>query len=142
MPDVKLDVTHVMCVGMTGSISVKGQESARYVMSKEADPDLWPPRFWKVQLNFSKGVHMAFCDPRRQAQGSGCMSEVTCTLMWSGGPQGAAPFRFEIACEVAGRLPLALLFSPWHGRSRVFDAIASILQPAQQLICRAQPKDM
>ena len=73
--DMLLDVTQGMCAGMTGSISVKGQESARYVMSKEADPDQWPPRFWKVQLNFSKGVHMAFCDPRRQVQGSEYMVE-------------------------------------------------------------------
>lgn len=50
---------------MTGSIAIRGRESVKYVMTKESDIDVWPPRFWKIQLNFSGGVQMAFCDPRR-----------------------------------------------------------------------------
>ena len=52
---------------MTGNISVRGQKSVKYVMAKEGDPEQWPPRFWKLQLDFSGDVQMAFCDPRRRA---------------------------------------------------------------------------
>lgn len=60
---------------MTGSIAIRGQKSVKYVMAKEGDPDLWPPRFWKLQLEFSGDVQMAFCDSRRR----GPPSRLRCT---------------------------------------------------------------
>ena len=54
-------------LGLPGSIAIKGQRAVRYVGEKEKDVHDWPPRFWKVQLNFRDDVCLAFCDARRRA---------------------------------------------------------------------------
>ena len=50
--------------GMTGAFVVKGIEAASYKEFKVHDEE-WPPRFTKLELVFSDGARLAFCDPRR-----------------------------------------------------------------------------
>ena len=49
----------------SGSVAIKGHRAVKYVGEKDKDSHDWPPRFWKVQLDFEDDVHMAFCDARR-----------------------------------------------------------------------------
>ena len=56
--------------GMTGSFVVKDKEKHTYKSFKIEDegPDgekVWPPRFAKMEIVFSNGIRVAFCDPRR-----------------------------------------------------------------------------
>ncbi|KAK9816949.1 hypothetical protein WJX72_007331 [[Myrmecia] bisecta] len=53
--------------GMTGSMRVEGVDSPQY-QTFSVDESQWPPRFWKVQLEFDSGVKLAFCDARRFAR--------------------------------------------------------------------------
>ena len=50
--------------GMTGAFVVKGIEAASYKEFK-VHAEEWPPRFTKLELVFSDGARLAFCDPRR-----------------------------------------------------------------------------
>ncbi|KAJ1407975.1 Formamidopyrimidine-DNA glycosylase N-terminal domain-containing protein [Ochromonadaceae sp. CCMP2298] len=50
--------------GMTGSFAMKDHPIPMY-KSFKVDADNWPPRFAKAVLEFSNGVELAFCDPRR-----------------------------------------------------------------------------
>ena len=59
-----------MHFGMTGWVHIKGEKTAYtnyYKKMKEADMDLWPPKFWKFQVTTeeSPAVEVAFTDPRR-----------------------------------------------------------------------------
>jgi len=49
---------------MTGSFLFPGMDKTIY-SSKAIDPLSWPPKFTKLQLEFSNGDKLAFCDPRR-----------------------------------------------------------------------------
>ena len=57
--------------GMTGSFVVKDKEKFSYKSFKIDDEDattgerIWPPRFTKMEIIFSNGMQVAFCDPRR-----------------------------------------------------------------------------
>ncbi|KAK3381391.1 hypothetical protein B0H63DRAFT_202721 [Podospora didyma] len=61
----------VMHFGMTGWIHIKGEQTAytNYYKKMKADEmDVWPPKFWKFQLDLTakgKTVNIAFTDPRR-----------------------------------------------------------------------------
>ncbi len=47
-------------------MAIKGQHAVRYVGDRGGkDVHDWPPRCWKVQLDFRDDVRMAFCDARR-----------------------------------------------------------------------------
>ncbi len=49
-------------------MAIKGQHAVKYVGDRgDKDVHDWPPRFWKVQLDFRDDVRMAFCDARRSA---------------------------------------------------------------------------
>ena len=51
--------------GMTGGIAIKDKGGAhykRYAVDSKGD---WPPRFCKMELVFSDGTRLAFCDSRR-----------------------------------------------------------------------------
>ena len=55
----------VVChLGMTGSFVVRGVKPASY-KSFAVDEEAWPPRFWKVLLEFSDGTEVAYVDARR-----------------------------------------------------------------------------
>ncbi|KAK0709783.1 hypothetical protein B0T26DRAFT_653700, partial [Lasiosphaeria miniovina] len=64
----------VMHFGMTGWIHIRGEKTAytNYYKKMKADEmDIWPPKFWKFQLDLSGGARgketaqIAFTDPRR-----------------------------------------------------------------------------
>lgn len=48
---------------MTGSMAIEGVGRSKYVRLTE--DDAWPPKFFKIILEFDGGVKMAFCDARR-----------------------------------------------------------------------------
>lgn len=50
--------------GMTGSFVVRGVAPLAYQEFKVHDTN-WPPRFTKLEIDFGRGVALAFCDPRR-----------------------------------------------------------------------------
>ena len=50
--------------GMTGAFVVEGVKPLMYKEFKVHDEE-WPPRFTKLELTFSSGTRLAFCDPRR-----------------------------------------------------------------------------
>ncbi|CAJ1402889.1 unnamed protein product [Effrenium voratum] len=52
-------------LGMTGSVHIKGKRGLKYVRLKEEDPNTWPPRFCKLELQMSDGTCFAMSDPRR-----------------------------------------------------------------------------
>ena len=79
--------SHLM-LSSPGSIAIKGQRSVKYVGEKQKDVDDWPPRFWKVQLDFRDDVHMAFCDARR----------------WGSPSLNSAEARFRVAVRTVGTL--------------------------------------
>jgi len=49
---------------MTGALALYGRESRAYKSFKVHDV-AWPPRFCKLELVFSNGERLAYCDPRR-----------------------------------------------------------------------------
>lgn len=53
---------------MTGSLVVKGVRSHQYKTFKVGDPSDWPPKYWKLLLDFEGGISMAFSDSRRFAR--------------------------------------------------------------------------
>lgn len=53
--------------GMTGSFAVRGLGATKY-KSFTVDESSWPPRFTKLQLEFSNGTEVAFVDARRFAR--------------------------------------------------------------------------
>ncbi|MEW5301934.1 MAG: hypothetical protein WDW36_004758 [Sanguina aurantia] len=55
----------VLHFGMTGGISIQGEDSVRYINLKPDGTEDWPPRFTKFELHFEGGVRLAFTDPRR-----------------------------------------------------------------------------
>ncbi|KAI0175082.1 formamidopyrimidine-DNA glycosylase domain-containing protein [Pestalotiopsis sp. NC0098] len=62
----------VMHLGMTGWVHIRGQQTAytRYAERTKGEAEVWPPRFWKFQLEAeddkdSKKVEVAFTDARR-----------------------------------------------------------------------------
>ncbi len=50
--------------GMTGAFLIKDVEPAMYRTFK-VDQTQWPPKFCKLLLSFSNGIHLAFVDSRR-----------------------------------------------------------------------------
>ncbi|CAE7705952.1 FPG1 [Symbiodinium sp. CCMP2592] len=52
-------------LGMTGSFRIKGKKALVYVRQKEEDPNSWPPKFWKVELQMADGTCFAMTDARR-----------------------------------------------------------------------------
>lgn len=64
------DVNILFHFGMTGSFVLKDKEKFTYKSFKIDDCNsdgepVWPPRFTKMELLFSNGIQLAFCDPRR-----------------------------------------------------------------------------
>ncbi|KAK1970748.1 formamidopyrimidine-DNA glycosylase domain-containing protein [Colletotrichum sublineola] len=60
----------VMHLGMTGWIHIKGDRTAYtnyYKKMKDGEADVWPPKYWKFQLETDDNppVAAAFTDPRR-----------------------------------------------------------------------------
>ncbi|WYZ37927.1 hypothetical protein EsH8_II_001433 [Colletotrichum jinshuiense] len=60
----------VMHLGMTGWIHIKGDKTAYtnyYKKMKDGEADVWPPKYWKFQLETEEApkVAAAFTDPRR-----------------------------------------------------------------------------
>ncbi|KAK2061018.1 formamidopyrimidine-DNA glycosylase domain-containing protein [Colletotrichum caudatum] len=60
----------VMHLGMTGWIHIKGDKTAYtnyYKKMKDGEADVWPPKYWKFQLETDDDppVAAAFTDPRR-----------------------------------------------------------------------------
>eukprot|EP00238_Polyblepharides_amylifera_P012295 CAMPEP_0196574770 /NCGR_PEP_ID=MMETSP1081-20130531/4406_1 /TAXON_ID=36882 /ORGANISM="Pyramimonas amylifera, Strain CCMP720" /LENGTH=381 /DNA_ID=CAMNT_0041892879 /DNA_START=56 /DNA_END=1201 /DNA_ORIENTATION=+ len=53
--------------GMTGGFVVRGEGAVEY-KSTNKDFDTWPPRFYKLLLEFDNGKQVAFTDPRRFAR--------------------------------------------------------------------------
>lgn len=51
-------------LGMTGAIVMKDQKPPTY-QSYRIDSEHWPPKFTKLELSFTNGVRISFCDPRR-----------------------------------------------------------------------------
>jgi len=51
--------------GMTGAFVLQGRQASCYKSFKVHDAQSWPPRFTKLELAFSNGDRLAFCDPRR-----------------------------------------------------------------------------
>jgi formamidopyrimidine-DNA glycosylase len=49
--------------GMTGSFAIKGSPVPSYKSFKISET--WPPRFTKLEMSFSNGSQVAFCDARR-----------------------------------------------------------------------------
>ncbi|KXZ42162.1 hypothetical protein GPECTOR_192g308 [Gonium pectorale] len=55
--------------GMTGGIVVKGVGVTKYKRAHlESDPDEWPPRFTRLELDLEGGGQVAFVDSRRFAR--------------------------------------------------------------------------
>ena len=53
-------------LGMTGSFVFRGRPRLQYAQGKETKEAVgWPPKFTKLELEFSNGECVAFCDPRR-----------------------------------------------------------------------------
>lgn len=50
--------------GMTGFCAIQGIPIIEYVNAR-ARTDEWPPKYWKIILEFQGGLKLAFCDPRR-----------------------------------------------------------------------------
>jgi formamidopyrimidine-DNA glycosylase len=50
-------------MGMTGAMLVKGEPIPDYQAFKINSS--WPPKYTKIEITFSGGVKLAFCDPRR-----------------------------------------------------------------------------
>ncbi|ROT36280.1 hypothetical protein SODALDRAFT_335362 [Sodiomyces alkalinus F11] len=60
----------VMHLGMTGWVHIKGDRTAYtnyYKKMKEGEADMWPPKYWKFQLETEGNpkVEVAYTDPRR-----------------------------------------------------------------------------
>ncbi|KAI4598335.1 hypothetical protein KJ359_003219 [Pestalotiopsis sp. 9143b] len=62
----------VMHLGMTGWVHIRGQQTAytRYAERTKGEAEVWPPRFWKFQLETEDGkdnkkIEIAFTDARR-----------------------------------------------------------------------------
>ncbi|KAH6678854.1 formamidopyrimidine-DNA glycosylase domain-containing protein [Plectosphaerella plurivora] len=60
----------VMHLGMTGWVHIKGDQTAYtnyYKKMKPEEAEMWPPKFWKFQLETEgpNKVEVAFTDPRR-----------------------------------------------------------------------------
>ncbi|TKW56772.1 Formamidopyrimidine-DNA glycosylase [Colletotrichum tanaceti] len=60
----------VMHLGMTGWIHIKGDKTAYtnyYKKMKDGEAEVWPPKYWKFQLETDEEPHVAaaFTDPRR-----------------------------------------------------------------------------
>jgi Formamidopyrimidine-DNA glycosylase N-terminal domain len=55
--------------GMTGSVAIEGKRIAKY-RTFVVDDAHWPPRFWKLQLDFDGEDHLklALTDSRRFAR--------------------------------------------------------------------------
>lgn len=51
--------------GMTGSFVIRDHAIPTYKSFKIVTREEWPPKFTKLELEFSNGIHIAFCDPRR-----------------------------------------------------------------------------
>lgn len=51
--------------GMTGSFVVRDRPIPSYKSFKVVNENDWPPKFTKLELKFSNGIQLAFCDPRR-----------------------------------------------------------------------------
>ncbi|KAJ1958783.1 hypothetical protein EC988_000103 [Linderina pennispora] len=51
--------------GMTGEVYVRGEHTSHYRMQGVSGGDAWPPRFTKLELEFSKDTVVAFADARR-----------------------------------------------------------------------------
>eukprot|EP00933_Yihiella_yeosuensis_P043090 TRINITY_DN37823_c0_g1_i1.p1 TRINITY_DN37823_c0_g1~~TRINITY_DN37823_c0_g1_i1.p1 ORF type:complete len:329 (+),score=68.53 TRINITY_DN37823_c0_g1_i1:113-1099(+) len=52
-------------LGMTGTFQIKGQSAIQYVRAKNDSEGVWPPRFWKVELQMADGTCFAFTNARR-----------------------------------------------------------------------------
>ena len=50
--------------GMTGALVIENEDVPQYKAFK-VTLVTWPPRFTKLELGFSNGARMAYCDPRR-----------------------------------------------------------------------------
>ena len=50
--------------GMTGSFVIENEAAPSY-KSFKIQNKIWPPKFTKLELTFSNGQRLAFCDPRR-----------------------------------------------------------------------------
>jgi len=59
-----VDSCLLMHFGMTGALVVQGRQASSYKSFKVHDSQ-WPPRFCKLELLFSNGDRLAYCDPRR-----------------------------------------------------------------------------
>ena len=54
--------------GMTGSFVIRDHAIPTYKSFKIVTREEWPPKFTKLELEFSNGIHIAFCDPRRMGR--------------------------------------------------------------------------
>jgi formamidopyrimidine-DNA glycosylase len=61
------DVSVLFHFGMTGSFIVENAAAPTY-KSFRVRNETWPPKFTKLELAFSNGLRLAFCDPRRLAR--------------------------------------------------------------------------
>eukprot|EP01031_Cornospumella_fuschlensis_P029567 gene29567-35686_t len=59
------DICVLFHFGMTGSFVVRDHPIPTYKSFKVVSEHDWPPKFTKLELQFSNGIQLAFCDPRR-----------------------------------------------------------------------------
>ena len=58
------DVAILFHFGMTGSFVIENETAPSYKSFKIKN-EKWPPKFSKLEISFSNGTKLAFCDPRR-----------------------------------------------------------------------------
>ena len=76
-----VDISVLFHFGMTGMLVLHGptHRAAKY-KSFTIHDEHWPPKFCKLELVFSNGEHLAYCDPRRigriRVRSSNCTEEL------------------------------------------------------------------
>jgi formamidopyrimidine-DNA glycosylase len=59
------DIAVLFHFGMTGSFVIRDHPIPTYKAFKIGNNAEWPPKFTKLEMEFSNGICIAFCDPRR-----------------------------------------------------------------------------